>query len=558
MSINTFAAVVGDNDGAAFITQAEFDSLKNDFQTQINRYNSSVDNKIDGAISNYLAGVTVAKKREVKNLVENYSDIKWIDTLKFYGSYRKFVDNLFSHSSAEHDVWYEPSLNEKRHNVRALDFMIWLLWEGAYGFGGGQILGEQDGWENGLCSWSRVPVIYVEVRKGDDGNWFLDSTNPLRFNSYITKEFWTNPTFPPRTSIQPEQTFWGATLEGFHPTNLAVFTPGDDEIFKYRIYWDAVTNPAIHRYLDWQIKKKDAHFPTAWRPDRMDGLPNMNGHAAIDDAYDLDYSMDDPHKSTWSAAQYVRTGCTFQLIDDLTLDQQLQAFRYTMLGKDTNKEVNIGYWDGSKSEGDFYDFNKSESYGKLRLKITGINMVSFRNVDPNASPDGVQLLPSPIFATLQVPHWPTASLSQLSSGLFKYQQSYLKLGQGLPLILDSTEAGVIQVTFDCKVKKILTDADYTNKKITLDVRKSDFLQKITEKTGYVNGGQGLYENVDAIADIKTLHNLDINTTDGKVQLTIPVEKDESIWLRLSPTDAASTDGIYATIENLKTTFLTMQ
>ena len=54
MSINTFAAVVGDNDGAAFITKAEFDSLKNDFQSQLDTYNSSIDNKIDGAIASYL------------------------------------------------------------------------------------------------------------------------------------------------------------------------------------------------------------------------------------------------------------------------------------------------------------------------------------------------------------------------------------------------------------------------------------------------------------------------------------------------------------------------
>ena len=68
MSINSFAAVVGDNDGAAFITKAEFESLKNDFQTQINRYNSSLDNKIDGAIASYLAGVTVAKVSQLVNL----------------------------------------------------------------------------------------------------------------------------------------------------------------------------------------------------------------------------------------------------------------------------------------------------------------------------------------------------------------------------------------------------------------------------------------------------------------------------------------------------------
>ena len=61
MSINTFAAVVGDNDGAAFITKAEFDSLKNDFQSQLDRYNSSIDNKIDGAIAAYLAGIRISK-----------------------------------------------------------------------------------------------------------------------------------------------------------------------------------------------------------------------------------------------------------------------------------------------------------------------------------------------------------------------------------------------------------------------------------------------------------------------------------------------------------------
>ena len=67
MSINTFTAVVGDNDGAAFITKAEFDSLKNDFQSQLDRYNSSIDNKIDGAIASYLASLNVAKKALASN-----------------------------------------------------------------------------------------------------------------------------------------------------------------------------------------------------------------------------------------------------------------------------------------------------------------------------------------------------------------------------------------------------------------------------------------------------------------------------------------------------------
>ena len=81
MSIESFAAVVGDNDGAAFITKAEFDSMKNDFQSQLDRYNSSIDNKIDGAIASYISGIKIAKESR-KSLIckdwENYTMINGI------------------------------------------------------------------------------------------------------------------------------------------------------------------------------------------------------------------------------------------------------------------------------------------------------------------------------------------------------------------------------------------------------------------------------------------------------------------------------------------------
>ena len=62
LSINSFAAVVSDNDGAAFVTKAEFEALKQSFSDQINNYNDSIDNKIDGSIASYLAGINIAKK----------------------------------------------------------------------------------------------------------------------------------------------------------------------------------------------------------------------------------------------------------------------------------------------------------------------------------------------------------------------------------------------------------------------------------------------------------------------------------------------------------------
>lgn len=94
ISIDRFAAVVSDNDGSAFITKAEFDSLKNNFQAQIDSYNTSIDSKIDGAIAAYLAGIRLSKKRTIKclwdsedgaiSLNENLNESKWL-TNDMYG-----------------------------------------------------------------------------------------------------------------------------------------------------------------------------------------------------------------------------------------------------------------------------------------------------------------------------------------------------------------------------------------------------------------------------------------------------------------------------------------
>ena len=73
MSIDGFAAVVSDNDGSAFITKAEYDSLKNNFQSQLDKYNSSIDNRIDYTIASYLAGLII--NQDPDNLWQKIEDI---------------------------------------------------------------------------------------------------------------------------------------------------------------------------------------------------------------------------------------------------------------------------------------------------------------------------------------------------------------------------------------------------------------------------------------------------------------------------------------------------
>lgn len=59
MHTTSFSAIVSDNDGSAFVTKAEFETLKKSFQSQVNDYNLSIDGKIDGAIASYLSGINL-------------------------------------------------------------------------------------------------------------------------------------------------------------------------------------------------------------------------------------------------------------------------------------------------------------------------------------------------------------------------------------------------------------------------------------------------------------------------------------------------------------------
>ena len=83
LSINSFAAVVSDNDGAAFVTKAEFEALKKNFADQIDNYNISIDSKIDGAIASYLAGIRLSRKEVLKDYVTQMQDID-INSTYFY------------------------------------------------------------------------------------------------------------------------------------------------------------------------------------------------------------------------------------------------------------------------------------------------------------------------------------------------------------------------------------------------------------------------------------------------------------------------------------------
>ena len=85
--LTTYAAIVSDNDGSAFVTKAEFEGLKKSFSEQVDNYNTSIDNKIDGAIAGYLAGLV--SKKTIVDLP--YADWEKVTSLNY---------------ALENDYWY--------------------------------------------------------------------------------------------------------------------------------------------------------------------------------------------------------------------------------------------------------------------------------------------------------------------------------------------------------------------------------------------------------------------------------------------------------------------
>ena len=118
LSINSFAAVVSDNDGSAFITKAEFDSLKNDFQSQLDSYNNSIDNKIDNAIASYLAGTKI-EQTSTKNII----NAKWKEVSELNG----VLDDTYKVPSVTLDFFFNSRMrqpNTNAYNASAFWYLV--------------------------------------------------------------------------------------------------------------------------------------------------------------------------------------------------------------------------------------------------------------------------------------------------------------------------------------------------------------------------------------------------------------------------------------------------
>ena len=538
LCINNFAAIVSDNDGSAFITKAEFDSLKNDFQTQIDQYNTSIDAKIDGAIAAYLAGIKTTSTETSKILVSNYSDMMWVRNYDVYGQWKKWTGNTNMTQNLTNS-WFTPSLNEKRYTFRNHDFEFnspvrfstgytttWLAFTPTSA-SNGAAQAMTSGWPN--AAFTGIPTLVVRLRKDENDKWTVRQTfNIYTMNSHAfaidhVASNWTG----------TNAWSWGSKSWKVAENGLEILSKAATDILKFKI--TATSNAGVESSMVDTLYPAIMPFPGAWAFDGMNAGVGNDKFTTQTQAYGTGTSF-------WTVSNFFGTGCTWHnLANKSTQDAFL---RNMMFGQSNSQQVNTAYYK-EKYWGEFaeYDYSKSTTAATLTGKIWGVSLTS-KNQPLTRSTyyDTVD-----VSCSFSVPHWPTENLRDLTSGIFVYNNDGLKYGEGMPLRVDNQTNGYLQISFDSSINGIL-GGTHSTKDLKIDLRKENFL---SSETNWVQGYKGLVNPDSTSEALVTFRNYQYTTTDGKIKLTIPMKKDESLWIRIAPW--TSDKGYYAKWSNLNMT-----
>ena len=553
-SIESFAAVVGDNDGAAFITKAEFDSLKNDFQSQLDRYNSSIDNKIDGAIASYLSGISVAKQSSPRILVDNYEDIVWVNDFWMKGIKRTFTGRTTYTEIT--DDWFDVSLGELRMNLRGSFNVFFFNTSSSYSQQAlvvGFTYGATAGGVMKVTLWEGLPVWVMRVTREAAGSYKIsDKDTPVLAVGNAGQAYQSKP----HTLVKPNVSgAWEPySFRSVKPplVDVIVNSPSGDEILN--LDWVYQSGGVNYNYNE-SITVNELDFPAinySITPSRRE--ENQIWSWANNSASRTSINNNDTYWSETDTTEYIKRGVSFQKCESESTARTLfSKFMYSMFGADNNDDVNLAVdKEYEYGENSLIDFSDSKKYGTVQYTITeaahkntGRDAIGETSTDTiNCTTGGNKT------GILQVPLWPQVKFGTLYSGNFKYNNQNLRMGQGFPLYLNAEQDGYLQVTFDYNVKDLLDDSEKT-RKIAVDVKDGDFL---ATKSEILKGYKNIVDPNKTTEPITRIGRLQFDDTSSNAQLTIPVKKEQSVWLRLGPYDTSK--GIYASFKDLSMKFIT--
>ena len=233
LSINSFAAVVSDNDGSAFITKAEYDSLKNIFQSQLDSYNTGIDNKIDNAISSYLAGIKV--DQPPMNLFETYKT-----TVGHNPNFYNVIPGIGS-STQTPAIFLSVNRSQAYDVYKYLIYNLNIYVSGAKGYENDAVLSfGNPPWSGSYSSWTMVwyKKSFVRTYGGSErasGNLDLYHSSPTGDKTSETRSASTYKS----NSSNGEGSGWTFQDLGFGPSL---------KYYNTSLYINMEMNTDIHRY----------------------------------------------------------------------------------------------------------------------------------------------------------------------------------------------------------------------------------------------------------------------------------------------------------------------
>ena len=597
MSIESFGAVVGDNDGSAFITKAEFDSLKNNFQSQIDQYNTSIDSKIDGAISAYLSGIKVETAQVLNCPVLNYSEMKWVNDLYFYGMKRKWnagETTTYTDGSTE---WQRLEWMKHRY-VRAggtQNIGTWLgagpngravFWDLTIEPDSNPTFGLSD-FINNRTNKLAPPVLVLNTEFNNGDHVLANNKNKLYIESMCDVYNELVPRYMPAFSVHSRGTatdFWQhAEWLVITPQSNVTVDCDDDSwlklsatIFNQNYMW-IVNDDGTYaqRTLDeipgnyvWDVSQ-DFHEDAGsiWQPADtflgsaddtrnygfrpllkwIDDGGGINGSSVPGIGYstEIKNNQGNNFSSTfnWTSRPYW-----------VKLENILNDF---MLGQDSNQVCNVGEEKSSQTTGitSFnYDWSNSEwvktscnYYFQTRPfgypKMVGTD--AWKNISYNHWDYRWRSNTQGVTGNVKLPLWPRATISELKHEQFTLNKEFLKTGQGLPLVSNIPHTGTLELRLKYKIDDI-DGGTSTSQKAKLYIKNNDFS---------TNKNDDYYTNTASTGTRDgSLNGYEMESNDTLV-FKFPVKDGNSVWLRLSPYDT-NPSGIYGTITDIRMRLLT--
>ena len=547
LSVDSFAAVVSDNDGSAFITKAEFDSLKNDFQSQLDQYNTSIDNKIDSAIASYIAGIKVEKTTDLPILVEKYKDIYWCNDFSLFarkGTFSSWSSHTYDAAAAvkpdyTNRVGYSFYMNNRgaritwhNHNYWGGFMMPFRMAFESDNTGATRNSGRQGG-ENG----SHILCLNVDDKD------VIVASDPLRQHNRV---FYLWCRFGYYTwgggSPDPFGNLNGWKIEDYPTWNwrftIEPMTPDTNSYLKmkYHIQWNQLGTTPKDRWeiINFTSDNTEA-FPTQTTDYSTEQAVSENSSLVSFPMYDYCSPSDDQTTAD-------KTRIANMMLGQKSTYQMPILYNLKPGGRtgQTPFATPLGYTGGSdinNIEGTSYNFPDWSRWGKKTVTATfdlPEYVTTLNKPNSNTTPGGwiSNQYPTALYdttkstANISIPVTTLFAINTVKSPTAIYKNNNLNICAGIPIAENITQDAKLKVVIKTDKKyDDVTQAAITDSNAKIRFKKSDFTNSASD---YHTGT----EDTDSGTTITFDNSHTINIKNKTFYLN--VKKGDSVWMNIDP------------------------